>query len=242
MKIENPLSKQSVSQQVIDHIIDQISKGALKSGDRLMNEREMAEAFGISRVPLREAVRALNVLGVLESRQGEGTFISSYSPDILGKTIYIQSILASNSMAQIFETRSLMEAEAAKLAAKNATEEEIAEIEKIEVKREQVIAEHASNADYEAVAFFADNSFHRAIAKATHNSYFSLYLDALFYSVREIHREAASIPEIMNAATNFHRMILYAIQARNEQLAYNLMYSHIAEIAKTLARLKHKDF
>lgn len=241
MKIKNQLSKQSVSQQVIDHIIDEISQGTLKSGDRLMNEREMAEAFGISRVPLREAVRALNVLGVLESRQGEGTFISSYSPDILGKTIFIQSILANTSMAQIFETRSLMEAEAARLAARNATDEEIAEIEEIEIKREKAIVD-VSDAGYEAAAFYTDNSFHRSIAKATHNSYFLLYLDALFYSVREIHKEAASIPEIMDVATNFHRMVLYAIKARNEQLAYNLMYSHITEIFKTLTKLKLKNF
>lgn len=237
MEIKNQLNKQSVSQQVIDHIIDQISKGALKSGDRLMNEREMAEAFGISRVPLREAVRALNVLGVLESRQGEGTFIGSYSPDILGKTIFIQSVLTNTSTAQIFETRSLMEAEAARLAARNATEEEIAEIEKIEIQREKAI-EEPSKADYEAMAFYTDNSFHRSIAKATHNSYFLLYMDGLFYSVREIHKEAAIIPEIMEVATTFHRMISYAIKSRNEQLAYNLMYSHIAEIYKALIRLK----
>ena len=237
MSFKKTLSRISVSEQVIDSIIDSISNGYYKAGDRLVNEREMAESFGISRVPLREAVRALNVLGVLESRQGDGTFISAYNPDILGKTIYIQSILTDTSKDEIFETRGIMESEAARLAAKNATPEDLDEIEKAMLKREESMTGLAGKSINKEIAFQTDQSFHRSIAKAAHNSYFLLYMDALFYSVKEQQLVALEDPESFKRASEYHRMVFNAIKNKNQELAYEFMKSHIEAVCESYKKV-----
>ena len=72
----NTIQKTSVSRQVADHILELIERGELKRGDRLPGEREFAESLGISRVPLREAISALSLMGIIEKRHGEGNYIA----------------------------------------------------------------------------------------------------------------------------------------------------------------------
>ena len=89
MKIE----RKSTSQLIVDKILEQIENGELVCGDKLPPEREMAEMYGVSRVPLREAICALSIMGIIESRQGGGNYITGFKPGVLGRILRTYSML-----------------------------------------------------------------------------------------------------------------------------------------------------
>ena len=119
------IQKQSMSAQVIDHILGQIESGELKPGDKLLNERDFAEQLGISRVPLREAMCALTALGILTTRQGDGTFVNHFNEGMLGRILYIYTILDEISSGDLMELRIALEAGTAAAAAARRTDEDL---------------------------------------------------------------------------------------------------------------------
>ena len=88
MKIE----RKSTSQLIVDKILEQIENGELVCGDKLPPEREMAEMYGVSRVPLREAICALSIMGIIESRQGGGNYITGFKPGVYQKIFHFFEI------------------------------------------------------------------------------------------------------------------------------------------------------
>src|SRR5438270_6992589 len=108
----------SVTDDAIDKIRERIVSGAWGPGDRLPKESELAAELGLSRNSLREAVRALSQLRVLEVRQGDGTYVSSLEPDLLLETTsFVTHLLQDHTVVELFEVRRLLEPAAAALAA-----------------------------------------------------------------------------------------------------------------------------
>jgi len=108
----------SVTEHAVDKIRERIVSGAWSAGDRLPKESELAAELGISRNSLREAVRALSQLRVLEVRQGDGTYVSSLEPDLLlESTGFISHLLLGETELELYEVRRILEAAAAALAA-----------------------------------------------------------------------------------------------------------------------------
>src|SRR6266576_4974282 len=107
----------SVTDHAIDKIRERIVSGAWGAGDRLPKESELAAELGISRNSLREAVRALSQLRVLEVRQGDGTYVSSLEPGLLlESTSFISHLLLGETELELYEVRRILEAAAAALA------------------------------------------------------------------------------------------------------------------------------
>src|SRR3989442_5753401 len=108
----------SVTDDAIDKIQKLIVSGSWRPGDRLPKESELASQLGLSRNSLREAVRALSQLRVLEVRQGDGTYVSSLEPDLLlESTGFISHLLLGDTAVELYEVRRILEASAAALAA-----------------------------------------------------------------------------------------------------------------------------
>src|ERR1700680_3932962 len=108
----------SVTEDAIDKIRELIVSGSWGPGDRLPKESELAAQLGLSRNSLREAVRALSQLRVLEVRQGDGTYVSSLEPDLLlESTSFVSHLLLGDTAVEVYEVRSILEAAAASLAA-----------------------------------------------------------------------------------------------------------------------------
>src|SRR5205809_1185160 len=115
----------SVTGHAVDKIRERIVSGAWSAGDRLPKESELAAELGISRNSLREAVRALSQLRVLEVRQGDGTYVSSLEPDLLlESTGFISHLLLGETAIALYEVRRILEAAAAALAAARIDDEE----------------------------------------------------------------------------------------------------------------------
>jgi len=178
-------NKRNTSLMIVDYILDKIEKRELKKGDKMMTEREFSEQFGVSRVPLREALCALSLLGILRSRQGEGTYVSSVNPDLLGKLFYSYAILENSSLSDIIEVRMVLEAQAAKLATQNATADDISHIS----KAMNVYKESAQRGEVLSAERLdsANKEFHQALTLATHNDFLILQLNATASTFNELY-------------------------------------------------------
>jgi GntR family transcriptional repressor for pyruvate dehydrogenase complex len=123
------IRRNAVAHEAIATIKAMIVRGDLRAGQRLPAERELAAQLGVSRPSLREAIRALITLNILESRHGEGTFVSSLEPDLLAEPIDFVMQVDDGGIAAVFEARHVLEAGIAALAAERATDLELAELE-----------------------------------------------------------------------------------------------------------------
>ena len=120
-----------VYEQVIEEIKNQIKTGKLKKGDKLPSERDMVELFSVSRTSVREAMRALEVIGLIERKQGAGNYIKTNFDDSLFEPISVMFMLQKNSLDDIVELREILESYCIKLAVRNISESEIETISEI---------------------------------------------------------------------------------------------------------------
>ena len=126
-----PVSRTTLPQVILDNIVKAIKEGVWQPGSRIPSEQELATAFSVSRNSIREAVKTLNKMGVLESRPGQGTFLSS---DAIRRILYSEFIEKGYdgvSLLEITEIRILLESQSAFWAAKRATDEELEELKEI---------------------------------------------------------------------------------------------------------------
>src|SRR5437773_3145385 len=162
----------SVTDDAIDKIRERIVSGAWGPGDRLPKESELAAELGLSRNSLREAVRALSQLRVLEVRQGDGTYVSSLEPGLLlESTGFVSHLLLGETELELYEVRRILEAAAASLAASRIDAEE-----KVELEQSLERMRDARNVE-ELVE--AEVAFHALIAKAAGNTVLTSLLASL---------------------------------------------------------------
>lgn len=227
------IQKESVSQQVFNYVLDQIERGNLEQGDRLPGEREFAESLGISRVPLREAISALSALGIVEKRHGEGNFITGFSPDILGRILRTYTILESSLSSDLFEARSVVEGAAARLAARNATTEDIAALREDIRRMEEAIPDYIDGKWRLSDMLELDDLFHLQCAAASHNEFYIQFVNIVHTAGTDMglyEKTYGRQPERYYDSIKFHRELLDAIEAKDELLAQEIMCRHIDSI------------
>ncbi|MGH4140760.1 FadR/GntR family transcriptional regulator [Clostridium sp.] len=157
----SPIKNTKVYEQVIEQIKDMIDKGTLKKGDKLPSERKLVEQLEVSRASIREALRALEVIGLIECKQGEGNYIKTSFQDNLFEPLSIMFMLEGSDPDAIWELRKIMEVEAAGLASKRITVEQLKELKEI--------TEKFMNSSDESVNAEIDKQFHYKIAECSGN-------------------------------------------------------------------------
>jgi GntR family transcriptional regulator, transcriptional repressor for pyruvate dehydrogenase complex len=161
-----------VTDAAIEKIKEMIISGELRPGDRLPKEADLARRLGLSRNSLREAVRALTLVRILDVRHGDGTYVTSLEPDVLLDALsFVVDLHQDRSVLYFLQARRVLEAEAAALAAQNIDDEGLAELRRlIATSRECATAEE-----------FVDNdlAFHRRIAVASGNPVLASLLDTV---------------------------------------------------------------
>lgn len=224
MKFE-PIKSQRLYQQVINQIKTLIYEGKLRKGDKLPSERELTAMLGVSRASIREAFSALEMLGLIESRPGEGTFISE---NLEGKIIEPLSLIfmleQGDKQIDLFQLRQVLEIECARLAALNATPEEIKEME-------EYIMIMEGSPDDEGKNFKADKKLHYAIAKASRNSLLYHVLNAISEAmeaqIKSLRREILHRPENRARLIAQHRNIMEAVSSHQTKAAVKAMQEHM---------------
>ena len=222
-----PIRTKRLYEEIVEQIKKLITDGKLKPGDKLLAERELAEQFQVSRASVREAIRTLEMLGVIDIRPGEGTFVRGTETDDIIRPLAMFLAVERNSLLDMFEMRRIFETATASLAAERATEEELDHIESMLEK----MRERLNVLDPEKGEEF-DAAFHYAVAEATHNS----LLTKLFKTVSEEFAKANSVARrqlyhdnIQNAQKiiDQHAEILGAIRSRNTKAAADAMLAHL---------------
>ncbi|WP_291317379.1 FadR/GntR family transcriptional regulator [Desulfuromonas sp.] len=162
-KLFKPIRPKKISEEIVEQIKGLISKGQLKPGDRVPSERDLASLFGVSRPSVREALMVLDAMGLVESRQGGGTFVRSLTEASLADPLTTMVEKNPHMLQALVEVRKGLECWSAYLAATRATEEEIAELGRIfnEMK------DQAASGGWDPKI---DSKFHYVITNATHNT------------------------------------------------------------------------
>src|SRR5467141_2515172 len=164
-----------------------ISDGALKAGDLLPPERELVAKLGVGRSSIRDAVRTLEVMGILEPRQGHGTVVRDLSADALVVPLSLVLTRKREMVAELLDVRRILEPALAARAARNATDDEIAELEEILRRQEQKMRRGEP-------AIEEDSQFHYALALAARNSVLQRVLDVLMDLLRESRTRSLQVP------------------------------------------------
>jgi len=223
-----PVSRSSTHQLVIDAIEERIMTGTLTVGDLLPPERELASRLQVSRAAVREAIRVLEAHGVLRSEvgsgRGAGTFVASLPSAALAQFLRLHVALSNFRIAEVLETRTLLEHASAALAAERADAQDRAELERLlAVMDDPAVSREAFND--------ADTAFHVAIARAGGNALFSDLTEAIRASLRapilEALTEVADWEDVVAALRTQHHEIHRAITEGRAEDAAALSSEHI---------------
>jgi len=223
--------RRSQTDLVVASIISMVESGVLSPGDRLPVEKELAEQLGTSRGSLREGVRALAVLGVLETRQGDGTYVSALDA---AKLLAPLTLFADRQMtaepAQLLQVRRVLEAESAALAARLATPEQIDRMRALLDRVDGLIAAGAEQDDIEAI-IDVDTQFHRLIAQAGGNPLLAAFVDSLAGRTYRTRVWRALEERGVTATTQGeHRAILAEIERHDPDRARMRMHLHLLAV------------
>jgi len=218
----------ALTDEAIDKIKEMIVSGALGPGDRLPKEADLAERLGLSRNSLREAVKALSIIKVLDVRQGDGTYVTSLSPDLLLESLsFVVDFHRDDTVLQFLEVRRILEPAATALASRRMNDSEIA-------KLQRVLDELGSSPSVEALVA-NDLEFHRAIASGSGNAALCSLIDGLSGPTtrariwRGLTQEGA-----VDKTREQHQAIVDAIAAREPELARSWATVHIAGVEEWL--------
>ena len=216
-------------EQVAEQIQELIARGVLKPGDKLPAERELAAKFGVGRSSLRDAIRTLEVTGVLESRHGSGTVIRELSADSL--VVPLAQVLTRKRelVAELLDVRRMIEPALAGRAARNASGEEIAQLEEILRRQGEKIGRGED-------AIEEDSAFHDAICRAARNSVVMKVLDVLMDLLRESRTRSLQVPGRVARSYAGHQRILRAIKRRDPDAAEAAVKQHLKEIEEMVMR------
>ncbi|MDF2503007.1 FadR/GntR family transcriptional regulator [Clostridium sp.] len=219
----SPIKNTKVYEQVIIQIKEMISKGILRKGDKLPSERELVEKLGVSRTSIREALRALEIIGLVESRQGEGNFIRDNFENSLFEPLSVMFMLQKSSTLEIHQVRVMIETETASLAAKNVTDEDIVVL--------QGLIDKLKNSNDELERSLSDKNFHYKIAECSRNFLInnilrsvSSLMDAFIVNARMVIVNEKEAREVL---VEQHENILQALIDRNPDEAVKAMRIHL---------------
>ncbi len=213
-----------VTRQLMDYLLrsDQISVG-----DRLPSERILAETFGVGRSAVREALKSLSLLGLLEIRQGDGTYLRNASSALLPQVLEWGLLLDQQSSSGLMDARRVVEVGLAGLAAQRRTDEDLAalevELEGMEANRDDPV----KWLDY-------DVAFHLRLADAAHSETLSDYLHRLraLLSTSVRHNQASSHDSDQKYLE--HKRVYDAVREGDEQAARDAMSAHMENVAYRL--------
>ena len=219
------VEKKRVYEDIVKQIRELIDEGRMKNGDQLPTEKELTETFKVSRASVREAIRTLESMGLVESRQGNGTFVIASSEESLVRPLAAALFQEKDHLIDIFYIRQIIEPHIAEIAAENATPEEIKELDAI-------MREHEENLAIGSHPITTDSAFHNYLARMTKNRVLERLLHAIVELLTETREEYLQNQDREQSSLHGHRDILAAIQSRDGNAAKLAMRRHLAQIEK----------
>jgi GntR family transcriptional repressor for pyruvate dehydrogenase complex len=219
--------KSSISEEIVENLLTLIRERELHPGDKLPPERELAATMQVSRPSLREALRALAIMNVIEIRQGDGTYITSLEPNLLMS--HLDFVFALNDIAflELFEARRILEPGLVEMAAKRITDAEIARLEECVMRSMEVVDDHEAFSE-------ADMEMHELIAKAAGNSILQRCMAGISQLGKVSRKRTVELPGVTQRSVQDHLAIVRALKARDPVAARQAMLDHLRHVEDEL--------
>lgn len=224
-----PVRRSRIYENIVEQIRALIREGRWSPGDQIPPERELAERFKVSRTSVREALRALEMQGVIESRQGGGTFVRTADTEALVPPLAAAILRGRQELAEVLEVRELIEPGIARQAAIRASDENISELESLLERQRACIAQGRSFVD-------EDTAFHYTLAKAADNHIMLRLHNVILDLLRESRQSYLHVPDRPQMSLRGHEAILSAVKAHDADAAYEASLAHISEVRDGILR------
>lgn len=209
---------------IAEQIKQQIISGALQPGERLPTSKELSERYQVGRSTVREALSALEIMGLIETRQGEGSTVKSFNSEDVGMPDFQQFLVSKETVFELMEARKSLELSNAGLAAQKRTEEDLKNLQDNLNRMELSIINEEDTEKW-------DMLFHLILAQATHNSIMVRLLetisDPMNKAMKEIRRITFNNPILSKRVLKEHRLVYQAIVDKNPSLAQQMMSEHL---------------
>jgi GntR family transcriptional repressor for pyruvate dehydrogenase complex len=225
-----------IYEEISDLILSMIREGTLKPGDKLLPVHQLAEQFGVGRSAVREALSAVRAMGLIEMRQGEGTYVKKFDHSHLLMPLHSHLLLQKEDLIHLFEVRKIVEVGAVQAAAIKRTKENLKEMEHWIAKGKDI----AGDKEGERVVDF---NFHLTIVKASHNPILLKLMSHISKMIEKtIHETYHSIFHQEQITKNLfygHLAIYEAIKKQDVESASKAMMNHLIESEKLQSALRH---
>jgi GntR family transcriptional repressor for pyruvate dehydrogenase complex len=228
-----PIVRTTLTASTFEQLISYVVNGDWKAGDRIPPERELCQQLGIARTSLREALKAMELIGMLDSRVGDGTFVCPRSEFLSRPLLWAFTGTDHAELRDIMEAREFLERDLAGLAAERASASEIESIGQELKKMRESIARGESILE-------ADMAFHLAVAEAAHNEVLRNAVQLLRNLMRQWLVLKLLIPQVPAKVLKQHETIYRAIRARDAAAARSAMWTHLEETAELVAQVMQK--
>jgi len=219
--------------KVYEGVAKQIERLILKKlqpGDKLPSERELAEMLRVSRSSIRDAIRSLELMGMVEPRQGAGTIVREISSGSLTNPLANALKRKEELIGELLDFRMMLEPQLAARAAIRVSDEEVAELEEILERQEKRLRGGESTIG-------EDSEFHYAIALASGNSVVLKVLDTLMDLLRDSRERSLQVEGRQHKSLAGHRRILSAIKRRDSEAAKVAMRRHIEDVEEIVMKI-----
>ncbi|MFP7484918.1 FadR/GntR family transcriptional regulator [Priestia filamentosa] len=226
------IKPRKIYEQVAEELLLNIKNGDLKPGDKLDSVWQLAENFQVGRSAIREALSALRAMGLIEMRQGEGTFVREFDPSMISLPITTAVLMKKEDIENLLEVRKVLEVGASGAAASKRTEEDLTNMKNILEKMLNSVGD-------EELGEKADFQFHLAVAKASQNPLLVGLMnnvgEMMLQSMRETRRVWLYSKETTSQRLYDEHMQIYkAIEAMDVRRAQDLMISHLMSVEAVL--------
>jgi GntR family transcriptional repressor for pyruvate dehydrogenase complex len=215
-----PITKISISEEIAQQIMDLISNGDLEAGQRLPSERELCKNFGCGRSSLREALRCLSIVGVLNARVGDGTSIATDGGKFLGKIIEWRMITEKHDIENLLEVRIALESISATKAAVLRSQEDLAKLQDLSSRMERAINDAKRFASL-------DLDFHIALAKVADNALLYDLISMIRGQLTRALSTVLTLPQALTLSHKEHAAIFNAIKRGDPEGAGKAMQAHL---------------
>lgn len=218
----NNESNNNISQEVVSNLRDMIHRGEIKAGDKLPPERDLAKLLNVSRPTLRAGIRSLVAIGVLQSKQGAGTFVVNNEgpPSLDGNQLRLLASLRGFTSAEMFEARLALEMAVAGLAAERATPETLASLA-------EELAGIFGSIDEPEQFLVHDMNFHQLVATASNNRILTSLMNMVTTILFDVRSKTVKRARDLKESAEMHRLIYRAIRDKNPEAAKNAMRDHL---------------
>ena len=217
------VKKTRVYEAIVEQLTALILEGEIKTGDKLPSERELCEQFGVGRNSVREATRSLESARLVETKQGEGTFVTAHPESMIRMISEKVSSDAEGGMHHIFEARMVLEPQIAGLAAERVTS---VELEKLE----DTLRRQLNEVEGGGLGLREDTQFHLGLAEAAKNQFLHHLLSSLLNSLSEMRERSLRRDESVRLRSwEAHQQILDALLTKDRNKAIAAMISHLVE-------------